>query len=218
LTSLYQRPIRSSPLLPWTLDEFHAGWDSLSIIELLLEVTWHLTVSGVVKVLSSVEGGWVVELVQLSRGKVEVILNTITISIINGVVVSLPSNLEEIEGLEIFWGFEDVRPVLYLVVGHEEFLLGSLRSLCNFGLGISLLLGISSIGLSVWVGAWLGVLTPSMVTWEFSISSVVEILNGWGEDHLSEFIESVLVMLHVILNTITIGVDDSSWLVWSWST
>jgi len=41
----------------------------------------------------------------------------------------------------------------------------------------------------------------------------VEILNSWGEHHLSEFIEGVLIVLDVVLNTITIGIDDSSWFV-----
>lgn len=56
-------------------------------------------------------------------------------------------------------------------------------------------------------------ISPSVVTWELSVSGVVKILNSWGEHHLSELIEGVLIVLDVVLNTITISIIDGPWLV-----
>lgn len=65
----------------------------------------------------------------------------------------------------------------------------------------SLSSGILSVSLSMWVSSWLWVISPSMVTWELSVSGVVDILNWWRENHLSELVESVLIVLDVVLNT-----------------
>jgi hypothetical protein len=80
---------------------------------------------------------------------------------------------------------------------------------------ISLSLGFFGLSLGVDVDSWFWMISPSVVTWELSVSGVVKILNSWGEHHLSELIEGVLIVLDVVLNTITIGINNSSWLVFA---
>ena len=208
---------KGSPLFPWGFDEFHALWLGLTIVELLLSVSWQVSVSGVVNILGGVEGGWEVELVELLRREVDVVLNTITIGIVDlvGVKSPLSTGLEEVVLIHVLRAGQDHTPVAEVLLGLDELLFGGFESFLFLGLGLSLLLGFSGFGFSVWVSSWLWVLSPSNVAWELSVSSVMEILNGWREDHLSELVEGILIVLDVVLNTITIGIDDSSWLVWS---
>ena len=65
------------------LDEVHALWLFLNIIVTLLDVSWKVSVSGVVDMLSWEEVVWLVELIKLLWGKMNVVLNTITIGIID---------------------------------------------------------------------------------------------------------------------------------------
>ena len=51
-----------------------------------------------------------------------------------------------------------------------------------------------------------------MMSWQLSVVSVMQVLDRGAEDHLSVFIESVLIKLDVVLNTISIGINNSSWL------
>ena len=50
------------------------------------------------------------------------------------------------------------------------------------------------------------------MSWQLSVVSVMQVLDRGAEDHLSVFIESVLIKLDVVLNTISIGINNSSWL------
>lgn len=112
----------SSGLLPWSLDELHALWWGLSIVELLLSVTWVVSVSGVVDVLGSVEHSWEEEVVELTMSVVDVVLNTITIGIINLVVASLPgrTSLEEVVLLHVFRAGKNHTPVGEVLLGLDE--------------------------------------------------------------------------------------------------
>ena len=65
------------------LDEVHALWLFLNIIVSLLDVSWKFSVSGVVDMLSWEESVWLVVLIKLLWGKMNVVLNTITIGIID---------------------------------------------------------------------------------------------------------------------------------------
>ena len=154
---------------------------------------------------------------ELSVGEIDVVLNTITIGIIDFIVVSFKggTGLEEVILLHVFRAGKDHTPVSDVLLGLDERLLGGLFSRLVLSCLIGLLLGVLSISLSMWVSSWLWVVSPSVVTWELSVSSVVEILNWGRENHLSELVESVLIVLDVVLNTITIGIDNSSWLVGS---
>jgi len=49
------------------------------------------------------------------------------------------------------------------------------------------------------------------MTWHLTVMGVMHVLNWGAENHLSEFIESVLIHLNVILNTIAILINNSSW-------
>ena len=206
-----------SPLLPSSLDELHALWNTLCIIELLLSVTWIVSVSGVVDILGSVENSWEEEVVELTVGVINVILNTITVGIEDFVVSSLPggASLEEIVLLHVLRAGEDHTPVGDVLLSLDERFLGSLELLLLLSSLISLSLGVLGISLGVDVDSWLWMISPSVVTWELSVSSVVDILNSWGKHHLSELIEGVLIVLDVVLNTITIGINNSSWLVFA---
>jgi hypothetical protein len=119
----FSRAEMSSRLLPSGLDELHALWDALSVIELLLSVTWHVSVSGVVDVLGRVEVGWEVEVVELSGIEINVVLNTITIGIEDLVVVGLETGLEEIELMQVLGAGKDHSPVSNALFGLEERLL-----------------------------------------------------------------------------------------------
>ena len=80
---IFQQSPYLSPLLPLVLDEVHALWLLLDVVVTLLDVAWKLSVSCVVNVLGWEESIWLVVLVELFMGKVNVVLNTIAIGIIN---------------------------------------------------------------------------------------------------------------------------------------
>ena len=206
-----------SPFLPISLDKFHALWCRLSIIELLLSVTWIVSVSGVVDILGSVENSWEEEVVKLTMGVINVVLNTISVGIEDLVVSSLPgrASLEEIELLHVLGAGEDHSPVGEVLLSLNKGFFRSFSLLLLLSSLISLSLGFLGFSLGVDVDSWLWVISPSVVTWELSVSGVMDILNSWGEHHLSELIEGVLIVLDVVLNTITIGINNSSWLVFA---
>jgi hypothetical protein len=180
-------------------------------------MAWEVAVSGVVDVLSGVEHGWEVEFVKLLRSEADVVLDTIAIFVVDLVgikcPVSLNASLKKIELLHLFSSSQELSPVAQVLLSLEELFLGSLQALLDLGLFISLLLGISGISLSEGVGAWLWVLSPSNMSGKLTIPSVVKILDSRREDHLPELIKGLLIMLDVVLDTIAIGIDDSSWLV-----
>jgi hypothetical protein len=111
-----------SPLLPFSLDKFHALWWRLHIIELLLSVTWVVSVSGVIDILGSVENSWEEKVVELTMGVINVVLNTITVGIEDLVVSGFPSraSLEEIVLLHVLGAGEDHTPVGDVLISLEE--------------------------------------------------------------------------------------------------
>jgi len=72
----------------------------------------------------------------------------------------------------------------------------------------------SELGGTVWVGGWLWVLTGSGMSWEVSVLGVMDIINGFSKNWLSESIELFLGFLDVVLYAISIGIVDLSWDVW----
>jgi hypothetical protein len=50
------------------------------------------------------------------------------------------------------------------------------------------------------------------MSWHLSVVGVMHVLNWSAIDHLSEFIELILVQFLVVLNTISILINNSSWL------
>merc|ERR1712166_1605691 len=63
---------------------------------------------------------------------------------------------------------------------------------------------------SPWISTWLWSFTESDMSWHFSVMGVVKILNFDSENWISEFIEFPLSFLNVILDTITISINNSS--------
>ena len=74
----------------------------------------------------------------------------------------------------------------------------------------------SQFGGTVWMGTWhrLWVLTGSSMSWVVSVLGVVDIINRFSEDWLSESIELILGFVNVVLNAISISIVDISWSVW----
>jgi len=111
-----------SPLLPVMLDKVHALWLLLDFIVSPLDVTWEVTVSSVVDMLSWEENVWLVIFVQLLVSKVNVVLNTITISIIDGpwlvsVLKILWSELDQVLVTEGLWGVNNINELGHKVLG-----------------------------------------------------------------------------------------------------
>ena len=73
------------------------------------------------------------------------------------------------------------------------------------------------LGLTVWVATswWFGVLSCSGVSWKFTVSSVVNVLDWGTENWLSESIKLILSLVDVVFDTISILIVDSSWNIWS---
>ena len=65
----------------------------LKFIEFFLDMSWHVSVVSVVQVLNVSEDSWLIELVKLVVMEGNVVLDTITVFVINFVVVKFP--LEE---------------------------------------------------------------------------------------------------------------------------
>jgi len=64
------------------------------------------------------------------------------------------------------------------------------------------------ISLKFGAGNW--VIISSMMSWKFTISSVMHIFSLCTENHLSESIELSLSLMNIVFNTITILISDSS--------
>lgn len=83
------------------------------------------------------------------------------------------------------------------------------------GLGSNHVFGSDSeLGGTVWMGGWLWVLTSSGMSWEVSVLGVMDIINCFSENWLSEFIELRLGFFNVVLYAISISIVDFSWDVW----
>ena len=94
-----------------------ALWLGLSHIPLESVVAWHLSVNGVVDRLVSAEDSWVVVDIELMRLERFVVLDTITISIVDSVGSKLPAGLEEVavaDLLKVFWALNRVNDRLEL--------------------------------------------------------------------------------------------------------
>ena len=104
------------------LDKVHALWLLLDFIVSPLDVTWEVTVSSVVDMLSWEENVWLVIFVQLLVSKMNVVLNTITISIIDGpwlvsVLKILWSELDQVLVTEGLWGVNNINELGHKVLG-----------------------------------------------------------------------------------------------------
>jgi len=104
------------------LDKVHALWLLLDFIVSPLDVTWEVTVSSVVDMLSWEENVWLVIFVQFLVSKVNVVLNTITISIIDGpwlvsVLKILWSELDQVLVTEGLWGVNNINELGHKVLG-----------------------------------------------------------------------------------------------------
>ena len=104
------------------LDKVHALWLLLDFIVSPLDVTWEFTVSSVVDMLSWEENVWLVIFVQFLVSKVNVVLNTITISIIDGpwlvsVLKILWSELDQVLVIESLWGVNNINELGHKVLG-----------------------------------------------------------------------------------------------------
>ena len=104
------------------LDKVHALWLLLDVIVSLLDVTWEVTVSSVVDILSWEENVWLVVCVQFLVSKMDVVLNTITISIIDSpwlvsVLEILWSELDQVLVIESLWGVNNINELGHKVLG-----------------------------------------------------------------------------------------------------
>lgn len=72
----------------------------------------------------------------------------------------------------------------------------------------------SELSGTVWMGSWFWVFTGSSMSWEISMLGVVDIINIFSENWLSESIELFLGFCNVVLNAISISIVDFSWRVW----
>ena len=94
-----------------------ALWLGLSHIPLEGVVAWHLSVNGVVDRLVSAEDSWDVVVVELMSLEYNVVLDAITISIVDSVGSKLPAGLEEVafaDLLKVFWALNRVNDRLEL--------------------------------------------------------------------------------------------------------
>ena len=94
----------------WLGDEVSALWLRLALVEISLNVSWKVSVSGVVDILSWEVVVWLIEFVQLLVSIVNVVFNTIAILIVDvlsvGVLGIFPLLTVKILGLksnQIFW-------------------------------------------------------------------------------------------------------------------
>jgi len=196
------------------LDKVHALWLLLDFIVSLLDVTWEVTVSSVVDMLSWEENVWLVVFIQLLVSKMDVVLNTITISIVNSpwlvsVLEILWSELDQVLVIEGLWGVNNIDELGHKVLG-GRFL----------GLEVRLVIertGINIFDLRLELGGtvllderlWLWVESFVHMAWEVSVSGVMDVLD-WVVNWLSESIEFLLSLVLVILNSISVLIDDLS--------
>ena len=102
------------------LDEFHGCWFWLSaLVELSLEMAWKVSISCVVNVLSWEESVWHVESVKLVVGQLNVVLNTITIKIIDFVSTCFPH--KEVVICEVLWGVNNINELGEEILGGRLF-------------------------------------------------------------------------------------------------
>ena len=101
----------------WLGDKISAFWLFLLFVPVSLDMSWEVTVSSVIEVLGWEEVVWLVEFVQLVMGVFEVILDTITIFIVDflsvGVLGGFPFFIVEtldfsLDGHQVLWTFDDI--------------------------------------------------------------------------------------------------------------
>ncbi len=76
-------------VVDWSGDQISALWLLLLGVPVSLDVTWKVSVSGVVNILKREVIVWLVELVQSVMVVLNVVLNTITIFVIDGSAISV---------------------------------------------------------------------------------------------------------------------------------
>lgn len=160
---------------------------------------------GVVDLFGVFEDEWLVESVELISGLGNVVLNTISVSIGDSVGSSFPCGLKHDQFIEVFWTL-DLRDQI-----GEAFLMFIKLDVFTVILvhGSNILFRLDERWQVVAL-AWNWVIISSMMSWKFTISSVMHILGLCTENHLSESIEFVLGFMNIVLNTIAILISDSS--------
>ena len=97
------------------LDEIHALWLWLSVVEFLLKMSWQFSVPSVVDVLRWEESIWDVVLVELLVGQLNVVLNTITIGVVDFIGASSPH--EEVVVSKGLGGVNNIDELIQEVLG-----------------------------------------------------------------------------------------------------
>jgi len=160
---------------------------------------------GVVDLLGVLEDEWLVESVELISGLLNVVLDTISISIGDSVGSSFPCGLEHDQFTEILWTLnlrDHIGEAFLMLVKLEIFTV-----ILVHGSNICFSLN-ERWQVRAFSGNWM--IISSMMSWKFTISSVMHIFSLCTENHLSESIELILSLMNIVFDTITILISDSS--------
>jgi hypothetical protein len=158
-------------------------WLRLLIVEIFVSLSWKVSVSGVVDVFNwGTVNVWLVEFIKLFAGHVHVVLNTITISIIDGSWLEWFEFSGKAKELKIFWTVNEMHVVVEFGVNLEHFLIvvvvGDIVVTVTVDQVWNLNEGFWSI--SEWsspVVGWHWIFTISVMTGELTVVGVVDIIN-----------------------------------------
>lgn len=182
------------------------------------DVSRKITMFSVMNIVACFSENWLSESIKLCLGFLDVIFNAVSIGINNfsWFIWTLLGSFCEFNN----WSGVIVTVCTKFIERNLRVKLKSSEALGLKLLSLSLCLNSSFIlsflfshGDGPWVNSRLRGVTKSYMTWHLSVVSVVKVLNRCTEHHLSELIKLILIELLVILNTISVFIDDSSWFV-----
>ena len=192
---------------------------------------------GIVEILGYAEDVWEIEFIKFVVSIDSVVFNTITIFIIDSVVISLPLDQGKIFRCANSGDVAGKLRLCQLNIFSISFVFRSIRTnvsgesnhffdwwwwlwilvfffLCLFGLFSRSSGGSFFLSSNLpWIYAWLVIFPKSHMARKLSILSVMNVFNCNTKYHLSKPIEFFLSFMNVILNAISVFVNNSSWLI-----